>query len=179
VGAVSFFLLIRGPLGSGKTTVSKRLAKALEAEYISIDAILDEPGVEEWDDEIGFYSERCFLKTSELAAARARLFLERGIPVVFDGNFYWRSQIDNLLSRLDFPNYVFTLKVPLEVCVERDSARIPPHGREATEKVFAKSTEFDAGIGVDASQSVDATVSEILGQLRPGGGARGTRPPNA
>jgi predicted kinase len=176
---MSYFLLVRGPLGSGKTTVSERLSRALGAEYISIDAILEEPGVEEWDDEIGFYSERCFLKTSEIAAERARPFLEDGVPVIFDGNFYWKSQIDELGRRLDFPRYIFTLQVPLAICVERDSGRVPPHGREATEKVYAKSTEFDAGIGVDASRSVDETVSEILRKLRDDGRVRGPHPPNA
>ncbi len=160
-----FYVVIRGPLGIGKSTVSERLAKVIGAEYVSVDRILDEPGVEEWDDEVGHYSERCFLRTSELAADRARTFLERGTPVIFDGNFYWRSQIEDLVVRLGSPHHVFTLKAPLDLCVERDSQRDPSHGREATESVYAKSTEFDWGVGIDATQPVESVVREIASYL--------------
>ncbi|MCI4347903.1 MAG: ATP-binding protein [Thermoplasmata archaeon] len=160
-----YYVVIRGPLGIGKSTVSERLAKATGAEQVSVDRILEEPGVDEWDDEAGHYSERCFLRTSELAAERAKYFLDGGTPVIFDGNFYWRSQIADLVTRLSFPHYVFTLKAPLALCVQRDSQRDAPHGREATESVYAKSTEFDWGVGIDATQSVADTVSRILAHL--------------
>jgi len=162
---MSYFVVIRGPLGIGKSTVSERLAWILGAEYVSVDRILDEPGVEEWDDESGHYSERCFLRTSELAAGRAKTFLDQGTPVIFDGNFYWRSQVQDLIARLKFPHHVFTLKAPLELCVQRDSQRDPPHGREATESVYAKSTEFDWGVGIDATRTVESVVREIASYL--------------
>jgi len=160
-----FYVVIRGPLGIGKSTVSERLAKVIGAEYVSVDRILDEPGVEEWDEEAGHYSERCFLRTSELAAERARAILDRGTSVIFDGNFYWRSQIADLVARLNFPHHVFTLKAPVDLCVQRDNQRDPPHGREATESVYAKSTEFDWGVGIDATQPVEAIVHEIATHL--------------
>jgi len=165
---MAFYIVVRGPLGIGKTTVSERLAKVTGAEYVSVDRILDEPGVEEWDDEAGHYSERCFLRTSELAAERARTFLDRGTPVIFDGNFYWRSQVADLVRRLNFPHYVFTLKAPLDLCIQRDRQRDPPHGREATESVYSKSTEFDWGIGIDATQPVESVVREIASHLSRG-----------
>jgi shikimate kinase len=34
---MEYFVIIRGPLGVGKTTIAKRLAKQLNAKYISID----------------------------------------------------------------------------------------------------------------------------------------------
>ncbi|MCI4353073.1 MAG: ATP-binding protein [Thermoplasmata archaeon] len=160
-----FYIVIRGPLGVGKSTVSERLAKVLGAEYLSVDRILDEPDVEEWDDAMGHYSERCFLRTSELAAERARSFLEGGTPVIFDGNFYWRSQIAGLIARLNFPHHVFTLKAPLNLCIQRDGQRDPPHGREATASVYAKSTEFDWGVGIDATQPVESVVRAIATYL--------------
>ena len=33
-------IIIRGPLGSGKTTIAKEVARKLNAEYISIDSIV-------------------------------------------------------------------------------------------------------------------------------------------
>ena len=38
----SYFIIIRGPLGSGKSTITQKIAKILRAEYIPIDRILDE-----------------------------------------------------------------------------------------------------------------------------------------
>jgi predicted kinase len=162
---MSYYVIIRGPLGVGKSTVSERLAHAIGAQHISIDRILDEPGVEEWDEEAGHYSERSFFRTNDLAVERTKAFLYRGTPVIFDGNFYWKSQIANLVARLNFPHLVFTLKAPLDLCVQRDSQRDPPHGREATEQVYRKSTEFDSGVGIDATQPVDSVVREIVSHL--------------
>ena len=39
--------------------------------------------------------------------------------VIFDGCFYHREQIDNLLAKLkEYRNYAFTLKAPLDVCIQ-------------------------------------------------------------
>lgn len=158
-------VIVRGPLGAGKTTVSKRLAQFIAADYLSIDDILDQHGLEEWDDVRGCYSERSFLQANEFAAAAARPALERGDRVVFDGNFYWSSQVDDLVSRLACPVLIFTLKVPLDVCITRDGGRMPTHGPEATKEVFALTTSFSAGIEVDATRPIDDIVGEILSHL--------------
>jgi predicted kinase len=157
---MSYYVLVRGPLGSGKSTISKRLAQELGAEYISIDRILDDRGL--WDS--GRLSE--FLRANEFAVEQARGFLDKGTPVIFDGNFYWKSQISDLTRRLRFPHHIFTLEVPLEVCVERDSHRDPPHGREATEQVFAKTTRFIAGTGIDGTRPVEQVVSAIVTRVQ-------------
>jgi len=158
-----FYVVIRGPLGVGKSTVSARLAREIDAEHVPIDRILDEHGLEEWEG--GYISQKSFLRATAIAVDRARGFLEKGTPVIFDGNFYWRSQVQDLIARLKFPHHVFTLKAPLELCVQRDSQRDPPHGREATESVYAKSTEFDWGVGIDATRTVESVVREIASYL--------------
>jgi cytidylate kinase len=157
---MSYYIIVRGPLGSGKTTVSRRVAKILRARYISIDRILDEQDL--------WYSGRLseFLRVNALAARQARRELTRGTPVVFDGNFYWKTQLADLTGRLKFPHRVFTLKVPLPVCIERDSHRNPPHGRKAAEQVFSRSTRFEAGIGIDARPPVDHVVAMMIERLR-------------
>ena len=38
---MNYFIIIRGPLGIGKTTIAKKLKKILKAEYISMDEIVD------------------------------------------------------------------------------------------------------------------------------------------
>ncbi|HLM90999.1 MAG TPA: AAA family ATPase [Thermoplasmata archaeon] len=156
---MSYCVVIRGPLGVGKTTVSKRLSARIAAEYISIDRILDEDGL--W--EAGHLSE--FLRANEIAAARAEPMLAKRTPVVFDGNFYWKSQIEDLVGRFRYPHFVFTLKAPLRVCIERDARRPKPHGIEAAKEVYAKSTRFEYGIGLDATCPIPSILRKITSRL--------------
>ncbi len=156
---MSFYVVLRGPLGVGKSTVAERLAKKIGAERILIDRILDDHGL--WY--AGRLSE--FLKANEFAVKGARKFLKKGTPVVLDGNLYWKSQIEDLIHQLDYRHYVFTLKAPLSVCIDRDGRRPTPHGSQAAREVYAKSTKFDYGIGVDATRPIETVVREILSRL--------------
>ncbi len=131
-------------MGCGKSTIAENLSKVLNAEYIAVDRILDEHNLTK-DIEEGYISQRSFLKVNEIIIPKAKKFLDKGIPVVFDGNFYWKSQIEDLISKLDYPYYAFTLKAPLGVCIERDKKRIKTHGEDAVRVVYKKSTEFEYG----------------------------------
>ena len=152
------FLIIRGPLGAGKTTIARAVALALAGETIAIDPIL-----ERWEWDGG--SESLFLKANQVAAEQALPLLERRVPVVFVGNFYWKSAIEDLQGRLPFPNTVFTLKVPLELCVERDRGRELSYGEENTREVFEKVTRFEAGTTVDGTLLEPQVVKEITRPL--------------
>jgi broad-specificity NMP kinase len=77
-----FCIIIRGPLGVGKSTVAEKLAKEIGAELISIDRILDDYGL--WEE--GLVS--VFLEAIEIAA---EVFWKKGTPVIFDENFYWKA----------------------------------------------------------------------------------------
>jgi predicted kinase len=173
---VSYFLILRGPLGVGKTTISVPLARALGARAVSIDELLDELPSITW--EAGYISPRTFGEANRLAAERAEPLLRSGTRVIFDGNFYWKSQIEDLVERLPYPHDVFTLLAPLAVCLERDRTRAKPLGRKATQDVYRKSTEFSYGIRIDADRPLRAIVDEIL--ARSAGDKkdrRGTVPP--
>jgi predicted kinase len=159
---MSYYVILRGPLGVGKTAVSRELAKALGARHVSIDRILDQHHF--WNP--GRLSE--FLEANRVAVERAHPLLERGVPVVFDGNFYWKTQIDDLTGRLGHPHFVFTLMAPLRVCIERDSRRDPAHGSQATREVFAKSTKFAYGATVDASRPLRSVVRDITRRVSAG-----------
>ncbi|MCI4330389.1 MAG: ATP-binding protein [Thermoplasmata archaeon] len=154
-----YFVIIRGPLGVGKSTVSERLARQLGGEIISIDRILDAHDL--WEE--GNVWE--FLRANEIAAEMALRPLARGQPVIFDGNFYWEWQLEDLVGRLDHPHRVFTLEAPLRVCIERDRGREKPHGSQAARAVYAKSTVFESGIGIDAGGSPDSVVRKIMAHL--------------
>ena len=166
---MSFYVVIRGPLGAGKSVVSHRLAEAIRASYISVDVILEAENLEQWDEDKGCISEESFLRANRFIGTRAQASLHGGIPAVIDGNFYWRSAIEDLLFRLPFPHLVVTLRAPLSVCIARDARRDPSHGREATRQVYARTTSFEYGTTVDATVAIGSVVSSILKELRRNG----------
>jgi predicted kinase len=155
---VSFFLIVRGPLGAGKTTIARALAQDLGAEVVSIDEILE---LQEWDGG----SEALFLAANVVAADRARALLVRGVAVVVDGNFYWERAIQDLEGRLPFPHEVFTLKVPLEVCIERDRLRSPSYGEEAAREVFEKVAQVECGVPIDGTRGIADIVQDVRSRL--------------
>jgi adenylate kinase family enzyme len=158
----AYYIIIRGPLGVGKSTVSEKLAKDLKAKHISIDRVLDE-FKKVWED--GYISKKSFIKANKIVSKRAMAFLAKNKVVVFDGNFYHKSQITDLIGKLDYAHYVFTLKAPLKLCIERDSRRAKPHGREAAKAVYRKSTEFRYGISIDATKPLAKIIKEIVSNL--------------
>ena len=161
---MSFYVIIRGPLGCGKSTISERLSKILNAKYFAVDKVLEEHDLEN-DWEAGYISQKSFKKANEIIAPQAQKILDSGKTVVFDGNFYWKSQVEDLISRLDFPHYVFTLKASLEVCIERDKNRNKIHGEDAARAVFKKSTEFEYGTVIDINKPLKKCINEILSHL--------------
>ena len=160
---MSYYIIIRGPVGSGKSTISRKLSKLLKAKHFSIDRLLDKLPMEE---EKGYISQKTFLKANKIVVVKAESLLKKDKPVIFDGNFYWKSQIEDLIKRLsDYRNFVFTLKVPLEVCIERDSKRKKVHGVDTAIAVYKKLTEFKYGISIDATKPLPAILKEILHYL--------------
>ncbi len=157
---MSFYAIVRGPLGVGKSTLAGALADRLGGQVISIDSILES---EEWDGG----SEGLFLRANRVASARAEALLVREVPVVFDGNFYWQSAIDDLLARLPYPNVIFALRAPLEICLARDRLRPHSYGEEATRAVFEKVARVDRGIPIDATQAVFRILEEMRSHLPP------------
>lgn len=157
-----YYIIIRGPLGVGKSTISEGLSRKLDAEHIAIDRILDE-FEKEWED--GYISQKSFIKANRIASGRAEALLKKGRPVIFDGNFYHQSQIEDLIKRLDYPHYVFTLKAPLKICIDRDSRRDKKHGADAAEAVYKKSLGFGYGIVIDATSPQGEIMDEIISNL--------------
>ena len=87
--------------------------------------------------------------------------------MIFDGCFYHREQIDDLLTKLkEYRNYAFTLKAPLEVCIQRDAGRKRVYGDGAAAAVHGLVSRFDYGTLIDTSgKTIEATFKEILAHL--------------
>ena len=164
---MSVCILIRGPLGVGKTTVARALAEQLGGLYISVDGILAEHGLDKVEGEC--ITAKNFVKANELALPQARRALSEGRAVVFDGNFYHQAQIDHLVSAFPEPHYAFTLKSPLAVCIERDSKRPRVHGAGAATAVHTMVSRFDYGVSIDTSEMALEDVLEALRGYLPEG----------
>ena len=162
---MAYFIIVRGSLGCGKSTIARRLAKLLKAKYISIDKVLEKNGLDEIDTGIGCIPAGNFIKANNLVIAEARDFLERGKIVIFDACFYHKEPIEHLKSKLSYTNYVFTLKVPLETCIERDKKRGKTHGETAAKDVYRLVSRFDYGTVIDATKPLEKSIKEIMSHL--------------
>ena len=119
---MAYYILIRGALGVGKTTIARKLADNLDGEYISIDKTLKENNLDIVKGEECIPADR-FIKANEIVLPKAKEKLSKGKIVIFDGAFYNKEQIKHLIQNLSEQHYVFTLKAPIKVCIERDSKR--------------------------------------------------------
>ena len=93
---MSNLIIIRGPLGVGKTTISKHLAERLKGIHIAIDKVLEKH-------ELDKVKGRCiplqnFIKANKLILPEINKTLAKGKSVIIDGNFYHKGQITHLLK---------------------------------------------------------------------------------
>ena len=160
----SFSVIIRDPLGVGKTTIARELAQRLGAMYMSVDTVMAENGLDIVEGE--YIPVENFVKVNELVLPRVADALDDGIPVVFDGNFYYERQITHLLEMVRGPHYVFTLQAPLDVCIARDAQRAYVYGEDAAGAVHYLVSRVDAGISIDTvGKTAEDVLQEILEQL--------------
>lgn len=162
---MAYFIIIRGALGVGKTTVARKLAKELDAEYVSMDEVLDQHGLDKSDPEEGCIPARNFLRADELVMPVLRKRLAAGRPVILDGCFYHKEQIEDLKEKLGVlgaRGFVFTLKASLEVCIERDKGRELVYGKGAAAAVYGLVSRFDYGTVIETGGK---TPDEVMGEI--------------
>ena len=82
---MAYYIIIRGPLGIGKTTIADKLARELNGIHISIDKTLRENGLNKIEgDSIPMKN---FIKANEIILNIAKKDLREGKIIIFDGNF--------------------------------------------------------------------------------------------
>ena len=160
--AMSYFIIIRGPLGVGKSTIAKKLADILDANYIAIDDVLAKHGLDKIDPKIGCISSENFIKADEIILPEIKNQLENGKIIIFDACFYHKEHIEHLIQNLLHPNYVFTLKAPLKICIERDSKRQKGHGKDAATAVHNLVSKFDYGVVINTE---DKTANQVIEEI--------------
>lgn len=157
-------VVIRGPLGVGKSTIAKVIAEKIGGVYISVDEVLDQNGLDKAVEGEGIPLEN-FLKANELIAQQARRAEGQNKQVVIDGNFYHKKQIDQLVSILENAA-VFTLKASVETCIARDAARENPYGEDAARAVHMFVSAFDYGTVIDTeTQTVQETIRSVMSYI--------------
>jgi broad-specificity NMP kinase len=153
-------IIIRGPLGIGKTTIANKLASELHVECISIDEVLKDNGLEKDED----YVAEDFIKVNEIIIPRLKLLLKKQCVIV-EGNFYFREVLKHLINNTPGNPIVFTLKAALQTCLDRDKERKNSHGPLATEAIYNIVNKFDYGITVDCEQNIENIIEKIKGRL--------------
>ena len=152
-------IIIRGPLGIGKTTVAKDLAKKINARYISIDKILEKERLDKVDKKLGKIPLKNFISVNKIISKI------KNKRLVVDGNCYYKEQIDDLIKRLKNCN-VFTLKASVNVCISRNNGRKKVYSEGATRAVHNLVSCFDYGVSINTeNKTKDEVVEEILKKL--------------
>jgi shikimate kinase len=163
---MSYHIIIRGPLGVGKSTIARALAKRLGAFYIAMDDVLKEHGLDVLGNRTCIPAEN-FIKADELVLPQAKAELKKRV-VIFDGCFYHMEQLRHLEWALPSKHVIFDLKAPLALCIQRDSKREKPYGEAATKAVFALVSRFDYGVPIDTKGKTAAMCVEEILKMLPG-----------
>ncbi|MBI2629597.1 AAA family ATPase [Candidatus Pacearchaeota archaeon] len=156
---MSFYIILRGPAGSGKTTLAQRLTEIYHAHYISIDKVKSARGLK--------HSEPEKLEANKAVLQDARTHLSQGQIVIIDEVLYYKSQLSQLMNNLPFPHYVFSLKVPLEVCLARNVERRNNGSRKMSDddvkEVYDLVSKLNYGIEINThNRSIEDSLTEII-----------------
>ncbi len=157
-----YLIIIRATLGCGKTTISKLIAKELNAEYISIDKVMNENNLDIVSEDEGCISTKNFIKGNEIILPTINKFLENGKSVIVDGCFYHKKQIENLINQTNAKHLVFTLKASVETCIHRDKGRHLSYGECAARAVHSLVSRFDYGIIIDTENKTKKQIKEEI-----------------
>lgn len=162
---MSYYIIIRGPLGSGKSTISEKLTSILNAKYFGLDEVLESNSLDKMPPDAPCISVENFIKANEIILPEAKELLAGGQVVIFDACFYHKEVLEHLVSNLPYEYYVFTLKAPVELCIKRDSERTKHHGEGAAYAVHSLVSRFDYGTIIDVNKGFEETIQDILSYL--------------
>lgn len=161
---MGYYIIIRGPAASGKSTIAKRLAKELDAYYIDFDSILARHNLDKIEGD-GISTEN-FVRGNEIIMDEIIEMLEKGRVVVIDACLYRKGHIGHLTKNLPYKHYIFSLKASLEECIRRNRSRGKGMTKKDVRDVFVLVSRLDVGIPIiTEGRSVDDVVSEIKSHL--------------
>lgn len=163
---MSYFIILRGPAAIGKTTISSKLAQLLGGHHISLDTLLAKHNLDYIPD-TPCVPEHLMLAANKLIIPMAQEKLAKGHVVILDGNFYHKSQIEDLINELQFPHFVFTLQADLKTCIFRNNMRSNPLNEQEVKNVFELASTFDYGNVINTNnQTINETIRTILNNIK-------------
>jgi shikimate kinase len=149
-------IVIRGPLGVGKTTVSKILAQKLDVEYLSLDKIIDDNNL----NSTARIPLENFLKANNIIQ---NIATKSKKTFIIDGCFYYQEQIDDLTQKFHDDILFFSLTTNVEKCIERDAKREKVYGEDSARYVYMVTTKIKVGHEIDTSKiTAEEAVEEIM-----------------
>lgn len=131
---------------------------------MEIDKILEANNLDKIDEKEGCISSKNFIKANEIILPKINKIIKNKI-IIFDACFYHKEPIEHLIKNIPYPNYIFTLKISLEACIDRDKKRSKNHGGGAARAVHNLVSRFDHGTLIDASRPKEKIIQEILDKL--------------
>ena len=156
---MSYYIIIRGPAGVGKSEISKILTKNLKASKISIDSVMHKHKLDAIKE--GHISKQNFIQGNKIVIPKAVKLLKNNRIVIFDGCFYDRSQINYLIKNLKFPYTIFTMNATVDECVNRDKKRSTGGiGKKEVKTVYKLVSKNKIGTEIDTSNKTVKVVAK-------------------
>lgn len=160
-GLMKHFIIIRGPAASGKSTIARRLASILKAYYVSFDDIMRDNRL---DTVIrGGIPANNFIKANDIVLKK----IKGKEKVIFDGCFYRKKQIDDLIVKLPVKYKIITLNASVSECIRRNKGRKEAISEKDVKQVYNLVSRLKVGkqIRTDA-KTEDETIAEVIRHLR-------------
>jgi len=162
---MTYFLIIRGTAGVGKSTISKLVADRINAKVYHYDRIMKGFGFnyipgEKW---IPLHK---FLSADSKMIPKFISRFEKGENIILEGNFYHNEQVKNLVSKIGFDCVIINLNGSLDTCIKRNKDRGEKMSQSVIEEVYGIMPKFEDGIDIETDgKEVKEIVDEIVNKI--------------
>lgn len=156
---MKIILIIRGPAGIGKTTISKLLTKKLEAKYYSYDKILQDNNI---DKIVGnCIPLKNFIEANKIILKEINSLNTQKF-IILDGCFYHKDQLDHLKNNYEGEILVFDLKASLDTAIKRNVERGEKMPQNAVRDVYKLVSKTSTGIPIDTEGLTKEEIIELI-----------------